>query len=132
MCAPIVSTVISLNAEKNELLYAIPGGLIGVGLKIDPFLTRADRLVGHVMGYPGSLPNIYIELEIKFYLLMRLVGVRATGESDRVTEISVGETLMINVGSTSTGCRVQNTSSRSVSSSTHPFTNLFRTQSRLF
>jgi translation initiation factor 2 subunit 3 len=103
-----------LNAEKNELLYAIPGGLIGVGLKIDPFLTIADRLVGQVMGYPGSLPNIFIELEIKFYLLMRLVGIRNTGESDRVTEISVGETLMINVGSTSTGCRVLNTSAKSV------------------
>ena len=97
ICAPIFSEVISLNAEKNQLLYAIPGGLIGVRLKIDPFLTRADRLVGHVMGYPGSLPNIYVELEVKFYLLMRLVGVRSNRESDRVTEIEKGETLMINV-----------------------------------
>jgi hypothetical protein len=30
------------------LQYAVPGGLIGVGLTVDPTLTRADRLVGQV------------------------------------------------------------------------------------
>jgi translation initiation factor 2 gamma subunit (eIF-2gamma) len=38
-----------MNAESNSLLYAVPGGLIGVGTKIDPTLTRADRLVGQVI-----------------------------------------------------------------------------------
>ena len=32
--------------EKNDLLYAVPGGLIGVGLRVDPSLTRSNRLVG--------------------------------------------------------------------------------------
>lgn len=32
--------------ENNDLLYAVPGGLIGVGLKVDPTLTRSNRLVG--------------------------------------------------------------------------------------
>ena len=27
-------------------MYAVPGGLIGVGTKIDPTLCRADRMVG--------------------------------------------------------------------------------------
>ena len=31
------------------MIYAVPGGLIGVGLTIDPFLTRGDRLVGRVI-----------------------------------------------------------------------------------
>ncbi len=31
----------SLLAEKNALQFAVPGGLIGVGTKIDPKLTRA-------------------------------------------------------------------------------------------
>lgn len=42
------SRIVSLFAEENELQYAVPGGLIGVGTKIDPMLTRADRLVGQV------------------------------------------------------------------------------------
>lgn len=45
---PILTKIVSLQAEKNNLIYAVPGGLIGVGLKIDPFLTRGDRLVGRV------------------------------------------------------------------------------------
>lgn len=42
----IISRITSLKADENHLMYAVPGGLIGVGLKVDPFLTRADRLVG--------------------------------------------------------------------------------------
>jgi translation initiation factor 2 subunit 3 len=45
---PILTKIVSLKAEKNELIYAVPGGLIGVGLQIDPFLTKGDRLVGRV------------------------------------------------------------------------------------
>ena len=47
-CTPIFSRIMSLYAEQNDLMYAVPGGLIGVGTKIDPTLTRADRLVGQV------------------------------------------------------------------------------------
>jgi hypothetical protein len=47
-CLPIYSRIVSLFAESNELQYAVPGGLIGVGLTVDPTLTRADRLVGQV------------------------------------------------------------------------------------
>ena len=48
ICKPLFSKVRTLHTEQNELLYAVPGGLIGVGLDIDPTLTRADRLVGNV------------------------------------------------------------------------------------
>lgn len=49
-CIPIYSRIVSLFTEHNELQYAVPGGLIGVGLTVDPTLTRADRLVGQVLG----------------------------------------------------------------------------------
>ena len=32
---------------------------------MDPSLTKADNLVGNVIGYPGNLPDVYDELEIK-------------------------------------------------------------------
>ena len=47
-CIPIFSKIISLFAEKTSLQFAVPGGLIGVGTKIDPTLTRADRMTGQV------------------------------------------------------------------------------------
>lgn len=79
-CRPIISCIVSLFAEQNDLAYAVPGGLIGVGTKIDPQLCRADRLVGHVLGQVGTLPDIYVELEISFFLLRRLLGVRTEGD----------------------------------------------------
>lgn len=58
-CRPIFSKIITLLAEKNDLKFAVPGGLIGVGTRIDPTLCRADRLVGQVLGAVGMLPAVY-------------------------------------------------------------------------
>ena len=58
-CQPIYSRIVSLLAETNQLQFAVPGGLIGVGTKIDPTLCRADRLVGQVLGSVGKLPQIF-------------------------------------------------------------------------
>jgi len=107
-CVPIYSKISTLFAEANDLQYAVPGGLIGVGTKIDPTLCRADRLVGQVLGEVGNLPEIFTELEINFFLLKRLLGVKIEGDKQsRVNKLSKGEILMVNIGSTSTGGRVQ-------------------------
>ena len=52
----------------------------GVGTKIDPTLCRSDRMVGQVLGAVESLPDIFIELEISYFLLRRLLGVRTEGD----------------------------------------------------
>ena len=107
-CTPLLSKVVSLYAEQNDLNYAVPGGLIGVGTKIDPTLTRADRLVGHVLGLKGELPNVYTEVEISFYLLRRLLGVKTAdgGKAAKVQKLQKNEVLLVNIGSTSTGGKV--------------------------
>lgn len=106
-CAPLFSRVISLNSEGNDLKYAVPGGLIGVGTQIDPTLCRADRLVGFVLGLKGKLPDIYSEIEINFYLLRRLLGVKtADGKQAKVAKLAKNEVIMVNIGSTSTGAKV--------------------------
>lgn len=73
-CTPIYSRIVSLLAEQNELQYAVPGGLIGVGTKMDPTLTRADRFVGQVLGLKDQLPNVFTEIEVSCYLLRFLLG----------------------------------------------------------
>ncbi|XP_047481403.1 eukaryotic translation initiation factor 2 subunit 3, Y-linked-like [Penaeus chinensis] len=108
VCKPIRSRIISLFTETNELQFAVPGGLIGVGTKIDPTLCRADRMVGQVLGAVGSLPEIFTELEISYFLLRRLLGVRTEGDKKgaKVQKLSKNEMLMVNIGSLSTGGRV--------------------------
>ncbi|KAG1869049.1 translation protein [Suillus subalutaceus] len=85
-CKPIFSKVVSLHAENNHLQFAVPGGLIGVGTKIDPTLCRADRLVGQVLGAGGKLPK--------------------DKEQTKVSKFAKNDILLINIGSTSTGGRV--------------------------
>lgn len=105
---PIISIINAMQAEANDLQYAVPGGLVGIGLKIDPTLTRADRLVGQVLGLEGKVPDVFSELEVNFYLLRRLLGVKVDGDAKgaRVGKLDKGETLMLNIGSTSIGGRV--------------------------
>lgn len=107
-CRPIKSKILSLYAEQNDLQYAVPGGLIGVGTQIDPELCRADRMVGHALGAVNSLPEIYSDIEISSYLLRRLLGVRTDGDKKgaRVQKLIKNEILMLNIGSLSTGARV--------------------------
>ena len=107
-CTPIYSRIMSLYAEHNDLQYAVPGGLIGVGTKIDPTLTRADRLVGQVLGLRDHLPEVFTEVEVSYYLLRRLLGVKIQEGSKqaKVQKLAKDEMLMVNIGSTSTGGRV--------------------------
>jgi len=107
ICRPIMSRVVTLFAEHNDLKFAVPGGLIGVGTRVDPTLCRADRLVGQVLGHRGKLPEIYIELEVNYFLLRRLLGVKtADGKQNKVAKLTKNEVLMVNIGSTATGAKV--------------------------
>ncbi|CAD6257872.1 unnamed protein product [Miscanthus lutarioriparius] len=86
-CTPIYTRIVSLYAEQNELQFAIPGGLIGVGTTMDPTLTRADRLVGQATGREA-------------------VRTSGTERASRVSKLAKGEILMLNIGSMSTGAKV--------------------------
>lgn len=108
-CRSIFSRITSLFAEHNDLKFAVPGGLIGVGTRVDPTLCRADRLVGFVLGLRGQLPSIYTELEVNYFLLRRLLGVKSEdGKQVKVGKLTKTEVLMVNIGSTAAGAKVIN------------------------
>jgi translation initiation factor 2 subunit 3 len=107
--APIFTKVTSLSAGKQiRLNEAKPGGLIGVGTLLDPSLTKADGLVGTVVGRPSTLPPVWDQVTIHFTLLERAVG---TVGQEIVTAMRTNELLMINVGTATTAGLV--TSARS-------------------
>ncbi|KAG2034547.1 hypothetical protein BDR03DRAFT_1001514 [Suillus americanus] len=63
----IFSKIVSLHAESNHLLFAVPGGLIDVETKIDLTLCRADRLVGQVLDVIGKHPKVYTGRHFRMY-----------------------------------------------------------------
>ena len=112
----IQSVVMTLQADNNHLMYAIPGGLIAVGTKVDPQFTRSDCMVGNIIGHPGKMPAVYVEIDVKTTIFKRVVGARQDG--NKIDNIQEGETLLINIGSTSCGgnvVRVEGVSHCSVS-----------------
>ena len=78
-CVPLFSRILSLFAESNDLQFAVPGGLIGVGTMIDPTLTRADRLVGQVLGSVWLGLGLTLTLTLALTLTLTLTRRAITG-----------------------------------------------------
>ncbi|MFX1443399.1 MAG: translation initiation factor IF-2 subunit gamma [Promethearchaeota archaeon] len=97
---PIKTTVVSISQGNNLLEDAKPGGLIGLGTKLDPALTKGDSLIGHLVGKPGNLPEILSEIELKVYLLDRVIG---SENMIKVHALKHNEKLLLVVGTEKTG-----------------------------
>jgi translation initiation factor 2 subunit 3 len=96
---PIKTVITTIHAGNDELEEARPGGLIGIGTKLDPTITKSDALVGQVAGIPGKLPPTIEGFIMETKLLERVVGV--TDES-AVDPIRSNEPLMLNLGTATT------------------------------
>ena len=54
-----------------SLEKAQPGGLIGIATQVDPTFTKADNLVGNIVGHPNKIPALVDEINIKFFKINR-------------------------------------------------------------
>ncbi len=93
---PLISEVVSIRFGNREFREAKPGGLVAIGTRLDPALTKADRLVGNVLGKAGTLPDPVNELTIEYKLMERVIG---TKELLKVRPLMRGERVMITAGS---------------------------------
>jgi len=96
---PLRTKIASISQGANPLEEAIPGGLIGLGTMLDPALTRGDSLIGHLVGRPGTLPEIISEVEIEVHLLERVLGSEV---QMKVQLLKHNEKLLIVVGTEKT------------------------------
>ena len=97
---PIKARVVSfLSGSGNAIQVALPGGLIGVGTGLDPASTRADRLVGNVVGRAGKMPKVYEKLMLTPILMQRVVGMESQKE---VENLKLNEPMMLVVGTAPT------------------------------
>jgi translation initiation factor 2 subunit 3 len=110
-CKPIRTKILSMISETQNLALAGPGGLIAVQTTVDPSLTKADRLVGQLLGIPGHLPEIYETLIISYYIMNRVVGVDEDKQESNVArtsrQLSVNEDIKVHIGSASTDAKVK-------------------------
>ena len=92
---PILTKVTSIQTGSKKVMDATPGGLLGVGTKLDPALTKSDALAGQVAGLPGKLPPVRDRLHFEVTLMERVVG----SESEvNVEPLKIKEPLMLSVG----------------------------------
>lgn len=91
---PLRAKVLSINSENNKLKYAIPGGLIGVQLDIDPALTSNDGLVGQVLTLIDKGYDVYEDIIIEYELL------------DKLLSIKKNDTLQLNINGCNVICQI--------------------------
>ena len=68
---PLVTRISGLSAGSERLDSAIAGGLIAVGTETDPAFTKADGLVGQVIGKAGTLPEVASSITLNYSSLNR-------------------------------------------------------------
>jgi len=92
---PLLSEVVSLHAGGRTVKEAQCGGLVGIGTLLDPSLTKADGLIGNLVGKPDMLPPNRPELTLDTRLFKRALGTKELVEVDKVNK---GERLLLDVG----------------------------------
>ena len=99
----IKSEIVSISQGNNLLEEAKPGGLIGIGTKLDPSLTKGDKLIGHLGGKTNTLPNTISEIELEVHLLDKVLGSEV---QIKVQPLKHNEKLLLVVGTEKTAAIV--------------------------
>ena len=92
---PILTEITSLGTAAGIVETVKPGGLVAIGTKLDPSMTRSDSFIGSVIGKPGTLPDNSTLLKFNVNLFDSAVG---TTEDIKVDPIKIGELLRLNIG----------------------------------
>jgi translation initiation factor 2 subunit 3 len=92
---PITTRITSIHAGSTRVTEATPGGLLGIGTRLDPALTKSDALAGQVAGHIGKLPPVWDKVRCHVTLMERVVG--AMSEL-AIEPLKHNEPLMLSVG----------------------------------
>jgi len=92
---PIKTEISMIQKFGRNLKEVEPGGLIALGTKLDPSLTKSDFLTGNIVGFEGKLPPVRNKLLLEVNLLDEVVGEKI---SHKVSNIASNEILMITSG----------------------------------
>lgn len=91
----LFTEITSLGTAAGTVESVKPGGLVAIGTKLDPAMTRSDSFIGSVIGRPDTLPESTRTLTLSVNLFDSAVG---TTEDVEVKPIQTGEMLRLNIG----------------------------------
>lgn len=91
---PIITTVLSMRTEKEELNEISVGGLIGIGTDIDPFYCKDDMLSGNIIGLRGTLPPIYNNVTLSYQVLTDFVNFEWSPKVNDNVYLQIGTMLI--------------------------------------
>lgn len=91
----IITQISSLGTGAGIVDQVKPGGLVAIGTKLDPSMTRSDSLIGSVIGKPGTLPENSYNAKIEVNLFDTAVG---SGDEIKVASVQTGESLRLSIG----------------------------------
>ena len=88
--------VVSIKSENNKLKLAIPGGLIGIELDIDPALTSDDGLIGNILISETEKDNYIVCEDI----------ILDFEPFDETVKIEKGDKVVVNINACNSTCTV--------------------------
>ena len=91
----IVTQISSLGTGAGIVDEVKPGGLVAIGTKLDPSMTRSDSLIGSIIGKPGTLPENSYNAKLEVSLFDTAVG---SGDEIKVSSVQTGESLRLSIG----------------------------------
>ncbi len=68
---PLITTIVKMSNGSEGINEAQPGGLIGISTEVDPAFSKADGLVGNMVGHVGKLPEALNGFTFKYFKLDR-------------------------------------------------------------
>ena len=107
----IFTEIVSLGTGAGTVDSVKPGGLVAIGTKLDPVLTRGDSLLGSVVGKPDSLPDNSNNAKLEVSLFDSAVG---SANEEKITPIEAGENLRVNIGTAPLLGKVTNVKSENI------------------
>ncbi len=96
---PITTTITSITSGSTSVQEKGPGGSVALGTGLDMSITKADSLVGNVIGLAGTLPQPLNMINLEPHLFQFVVG---TKEKLKLEPFKQYEPLMINIGTATT------------------------------
>jgi translation initiation factor 2 subunit 3 len=108
---PLLTEITSLGTAAGIVDSVKPGGLVAIGTKLDPAMTRSDSFIGSVIGKPGTLPENSNIIKLEVNLFDSAVGI---AEDTKVLPIQKDELLRLNIGTAPILGKVSKIKSKSV------------------